>query len=139
MALSNFLIHINLHTLSNVSLHGLQSLFHNLVDLTDPIYQNIKLYKASMPIFDTFDIEAYITKTILSMLSELLDNLKFTKTTGLEDSYEPYKAAYRSMLSHSSANKNIKPLYTNGHFCYVYKFGLIINGLGIVRDISFYK
>lgn len=35
--------------------------------------------------------------------------------------------------------KEIKQLYINGHFCYVYKFGLIINGLGIVRDISFYN
>jgi len=27
----------------------------------------------------------------------------------------------------------------NGHFCYSLKFGLITNGLGIVRDISFYN
>ena len=27
----------------------------------------------------------------------------------------------------------------NGHFCYAYKFGIVTNGLGIVRDISFYN
>ena len=30
-------------------------------------------------------------------------------------------------------------MYINGHFCYAYKFGIITNGLGIVRDISFYN
>ena len=30
-------------------------------------------------------------------------------------------------------------MYINGHFCYAYKFGIIVNGLGIVRDISFYN
>lgn len=39
----------------------------------------------------------------------------------------------------SNNSKDIKQLYINGHFCYVYKFGLITNGLGIVRDISFYN
>ena len=29
--------------------------------------------------------------------------------------------------------------YINGHFCYAYKFGIITNGLGIVRDITFYN
>lgn len=33
----------------------------------------------------------------------------------------------------------IKQLYINGHFGYVYKFGMITNGLGIVRDITFYN
>lgn len=27
----------------------------------------------------------------------------------------------------------------NGHFCYAYKFGIVTNGLGIVRDICFYN
>ena len=51
----------------------------------------------------------------------------------------PYKAAYGSMPSHASANPEIKQLYINGHFCYVFKFGIVTNGLGIVRHISFYN
>lgn len=43
------------------------------------------------------------------------------------------------MPSHAAANPAIKQLYINSHFCYVYKFGMITNGLGIVRDISFYN
>jgi len=57
----------------------------------------------------------------------------------LNDSYDPYKAAYGSMPSHASSNQEIKQLYINGHFCYVYKFGMVTNGLGIVRDISFFN
>ena len=33
----------------------------------------------------------------------------------------------------------IKQLYINGHFCYVFKFGIVTNGLGIIRHISFYN
>ena len=37
------------------------------------------------------------------------------------------------------ANAIIKQLYINGHFCYVFKFGIVTNGLGIIRHISFYN
>ena len=30
-------------------------------------------------------------------------------------------------------------MYINGHFCYTYKFGILSNGLGIVRSINFYN
>jgi hypothetical protein len=43
------------------------------------------------------------------------------------------------MPSSAAANPEIKQLYINGHFCYVYKFGLVTNGLGIVRHISFFN
>ena len=48
------------------------------------------------------------------------------------------KAAYGSMPSHAAANPAIQQMYINGHFCYAFKFGIITNGLGIVRDITFY-
>ena len=43
------------------------------------------------------------------------------------------------MPSHAAANPAIQQMYINGHFCYVFKFGIITNGLGIVRDITFYN
>ena len=43
------------------------------------------------------------------------------------------------MPSHAAANPNSKQLYIDGHFCYAYKFGIITNGLGIVRSINFYN
>lgn len=53
--------------------------------------------------------------------------------------YDPYKAAYGSMPSHIAANPVIQQKYINGHFCYAYKLDIITNGLGIVRNITFYN
>ena len=58
---------------------------------------------------------------------------------GFDENYDPYKAAYGSMPSHAAANPEIKQLFINGHFCYVFKFGIVTNGLGIIRHISFYN
>ena len=120
-------------------LSDLQSMFDNLVDITEPICQKIDEDKASMTIFDTSGVEAFVTENNPKFANRIINQLKsYKKAMGLNDSYDPYKAAYGSMPSHATANSEIKQLYINGHFCYVYKFGLITNGLGIVRDISFY-
>ena len=118
----------------------LQSMFDNLVDVTEPICQKIDADLASMTIFDTSGIEAFVTENNPKFANRIIAQLKaFAKAKGFDNSYDPYKAAYKNMPSHSSANPEIKQLYINGHFCYVYKFGLITNGLGIVRDITFYN
>ena len=41
--------------------------------------------------------------------------------------------------SEASFLSNAQSMYINGHFCYAYTFGIITNGLGIVRDISFFN
>lgn len=118
----------------------LQSMFHNLVDITEPICQQIDEFKASMTIYDTSGIEAYVTENNPKFANRIISQLKsYKKAMNLNDSYDPYKAAYGSMPSHASSNQEIKQLYINGHFCYVYKFGIVTNGLGITRDISFYN
>lgn len=118
----------------------LQSFFNNLVDITEPICQAIDSQKASMTIFDTSGIEAYVTENNPKYANKIVKQLKsYKKALGFNDSYDPYKAAYGSMPSHAASNSEIKQLYINGHFCYVYKFGMVTNGLGIVRDISFYN
>jgi len=43
------------------------------------------------------------------------------------------------MPTSASSNHKVKQQYINGHFCYAYKFGIITNGLGIVRSIDFYN
>lgn len=43
------------------------------------------------------------------------------------------------MPTHAASNQAIQQMYINGHFCYAYKFGIVTNGLGIVRDITFYN
>ena len=117
----------------------LKTMFDSLVDLTEPICQGIDSKLASMTIFDTSGIEAYVQENNPKFINALIKKLKAWKATkGLDDSYDPYKAAYASMPTHAEADPAIKQMYINGHFCYSYKFGMITNGLGIVRDINFY-
>ena len=121
-------------------LPDLQSMFSRLVELTEPICQKIDKEKASMVLFDTSGIEAWVTENNPKYANRIIRQLKaFKKSKGLDDSYDPYKAAYGSMPSHAASNPAIQQMYINGHFCYAFKFGIVTNGLGIVRDISFYN
>lgn len=118
----------------------LQSMFDHLVELTEPICQAIDSSLASMALFDTSGIEACVTENNPKYANRIIKQLKaFQKANKLNDSYDPYKAAYGSMPSSAAANPAIRQMYINGHFCYAYKFGIITNGLGIVRDITFYN
>lgn len=121
-------------------LPDLELIFKNLVDLTEPICQAIDSAKADMTIFDSSGIEAYVTENNPKYSNRIIRQLKaYAKSQGFDKNYDPYKAAYGSMPSHASANPEIKQLYINGHFCYVFKFGIVTNGLGIIRHISFYN
>ena len=115
-------------------------MFEHLVDLTEPICQAIDSAKADMTIFDSSGIEAFVTENNPKYANRIIKQLKaYAKSKGYDKSYDPYKAAYGAMPSHASANPEIKQLYINGHFCYVFKFGIVTNGLGIIRHISFYN
>ena len=118
----------------------LQVVFDNLVDLTEPICQAIDPDKAAMTIFDSSGIEAFVTENNPKYADKIIKQLKaYAKAQCFDENYDPYKAAYGRMPSHASANPEIKQLYINGHFCYVFKFGVVTNGLGIIRHISFYN
>ena len=121
-------------------LDDIQSVFQQLVDLTEPICQNIDPSKAAMTIFDSSGIEAWVSENNPKYANRIIRQLKaYAKAMHFDDGYDPYKAAYGSMPSHASANPQIKQLYIDGHFCYAYKFGIVTNGLGIVRSICFYN
>ncbi len=115
-------------------------MFDHLVDLTEPICQKLNPALASMTIFDTSGIEAWVAENNPKYANRIIKQLKaFKQSHNLDDSYDPYKAAYCSMPTHAASNQAIQQMYINGHFCYAYKFGIVTNGLGIVRDISFYN
>lgn len=121
-------------------LPDLQLFFDHLVELTEPICQALDTAKAAMTIFDTSGIEAYVTENNPKYTNKIIKQLKsYKKFKGLNDSYDPYKAAYGAMPPHAAANPAIQQMHINGHFCYAFKFGIITNGLGIVRDITFYN
>ena len=118
----------------------LKLVFDKLVDITEPICQAIDSVKADMTIFDSSGIEAFVTENNPKYVNKIIRQLKaYAKAKGFSESYDPYRAAYGSMPSHAAANPEIKQLYINGHFCYVFKFGIVTNGLGIIRHISFYN
>lgn len=121
-------------------LEDLQSVFDNLVDYTEPICQSIDNSLATMLLFDTSGIEAYVTENNPKYSNRIIKQLKaYAKANNFDNSYDPYKAAYASMPSSATANPEVKQQYINGHFCYAYKFGILSNGLGIVRSIDFYN
>ncbi len=120
-------------------LDDLQTVFDRLVDLTEPICQAIDSPKADMTIFDSSGIEAFVTENNPKYANRIMKQLKaYAKAKGFDEAYDPYKAAYGSMPSHATANPEIKQLFINGHFCYAYKFGIVTNGLGIIRHLAFY-
>ena len=121
-------------------LPDLQSVFDNLVDITEPICRNIDSNLASMLLFDTSGIEAYVTENNPKYANRIIKQLKaYARSNNFNSSYDPYKAAYAAMPTSASSNHEVKQQYINGHFCYAYKFGITTNGLGIVRSIDFYN
>lgn len=83
-------------------------MFDDLVDLTEPICQALDISKASMLLFDTSGIEAWVTENNPKYSNRIINQLKaFKKAKGLDDSYDPNKAAYGSMPAHSAANPAI--------------------------------
>ena len=118
----------------------LQLVFDNLVDVAEPICQATDPAKADMTIFDSSGIEAFVAENNPKYANRIMKQLRaYAKSRRLDKNYHPYAAAYSSMPSCASANPQIKQLYVNGHFCYAFKFGIITNGLGIIRHISFYN
>lgn len=121
-------------------LMDLQSMFDHMVDMTEPICQKLDPHLAAMTIFDTSGIEAWVAENNPKYANRIIRQLKaFAKANNLGKSYDPYMAAYGSMPAHAASNQAIQQMYINGHFCYAYKFGIVTNGLGIVRDITFYN
>ena len=118
----------------------LQYVFDKLVDITEPICQAIDSNLASILLFDTSGVEAYVTENNPKYANCIIKQLKsYAKSMNFDSSYDPYKVAYASMPTSASSNHEVKQQYINRHFCYAYKFGIITNGLGIVRSIDFYN
>ena len=115
-------------------------MFDHLVDLIEPICQKLNLALPDMTIFDTSGIEAWVTENNPKHANRIIKQLKaFKKPHNLDDSCDFYKAAYGSMPTHAASNHAIQQMYINWHFCYAYNFSIFTNGLGIVRDISFFN
>ncbi|MHB1393075.1 MAG: transposase [Clostridia bacterium] len=116
----------------------LKQMFHSLVDYTEPICQALDKNLASSLIFDTSGIEAYVTENNPKYVNNIIKQLKaYHKSLGDKASFDPYAKAYQSMPSQAASNPQVKQLHINGHFCYVHKFAILTNALGIVRHVAF--
>ncbi len=74
---------LNLLVSNKIFLLDLQAVFDNLVDITEPICQQIDKDKASMTIFDTSGIEAFVTENNPKYANKIVKQLEsFKKITG---------------------------------------------------------
>jgi len=112
----------------------IENLFNILIDYTEPICRKIDPELADVLIYDSSGIEAYVTENNPKYADSLIRRLKSAYKD--KPDVDPYKMAYGLMPSHSLVDEDIKQMYINGHFCYARKFGVITNGLGIVRHIA---
>ena len=117
----------------------LKDMFISLVDVTEPICQAINPTLANMISYDTSSVEAYVSENNAKYINSCIKRLKsYFKAKGVEKSDDDiYKLAYSSMPKTASSDSSIRKMYSNGHFCYGRKFGIITNGLGIPRHIDF--
>ena len=113
----------------------IELMFRQMVDFIEPICQLIDSSLAQILTFDTSGIELFVSENNPKTLNSLIKKLKaFYKD---KPDVDPYKMAYGLMPSVAASCTDAKQMYINGHFCYADKFGILTNGLGIVRDIVF--
>lgn len=110
--------------------------FERLVDLTDPICQELDSKKSQYMIYDTTGIEAYAKENNDKFFNILLKQAKSIAKGN--PNCDPYKLVYAMFPDVAEKATDAKHQYINGHYCYAYKAGIITDGLGIVRHISFF-
>lgn len=113
----------------------IELMFHQMVDYTEPICQQIDSSLAQILTFDTSGIELYVTENNPKTLNALIRKLKAYYKDNPD--VDPYKMAYGLMPSQAASCPDAKQQYINGHFCYADKFAILTNGLGIIRHIAF--
>ena len=78
-----------------------------------------------------FDNLVDVTEPICQAIDSVKADMTIFDSSGIE--------AFVTENNPKYANRIIKQFYINGHFCYVFKFSIVTNGLGIIRHISFYN
>jgi len=114
----------------------IQKVFDKLVEITEPICREIDEKKAGYLIYDLTGIEVNVAENNPKFLDSKLDSAK--KIAKNNPGIDPHSLAYGMMPDTSAANPFVKLQYINGHFCYALRAGVLANGLGVVRGISFF-
>ena len=113
----------------------LKNFFDYLVEITDPICDEINSYLNDILIVDTTGIEAYVNENNPKKFDTLLRQCKALSKNN--PTFNAHSFACSKMPKVSYANPDIKLSYMNGHYCYALKTSIVTNGLGIIRDIDF--
>ena len=113
----------------------LKNFFDYLVEITDPICDEINSYLNDILIVDTTGIEAYVNENNPKKFDTLLRQCKALSKNN--PTFNAHSFACSKMPKVSYANPDIKLSYMNGHYCYTLKTSIVTNGLGIIRDIDF--
>lgn len=113
----------------------LHDFFNHLVLKTEPICRKLGENFASHVIIDTSGILPNVKENNDKYLFSIVKNLK--KVHKGKSEKDLYKMAYNKMNKTASANDKIRLMYINGSFNYAYKFSIVTNAHGIVRNISF--
>lgn len=112
--------------------------FHNLVEYTEIISEELNPFLASILISDTTGIEAYVTENNPKFYAtELRKAKKFSKQCN--DNFDYHQFAQSKLPKVAASNNDIKLTYLNGHFGYYLKTFVSTNGFGLIRDINFYN
>lgn len=96
----------------------LEEMFINLVEITEPICQEIDPYLASMLSYDTSAIESYVTENNPKYLNSSINKLKtYYRINGIDKSTDDiYKQAFISLPKVASSDNSIRKMYANRSF-----------------------
>ena len=122
--------------------HELNDIFHNLVDITEPMSHQVNSFLSSILITDTTGFESYVTennpKFYQSELRKSKNFAKYFEKTHPNATFDVEKYAQSKMPKQAASNPDAKLAYLNGHFGYFVKGILSTNALGLIRDINFF-
>jgi hypothetical protein len=110
--------------------------FEKFVEATEPICEKLDPKKSAYLIYDPTGIEAHVKENNPKFVNSKINQAK--KFAAKNPEINAHALAYSTMPDAAEANPFVKQQYINGHFCYAHKAGVITNGLGIVRHISFF-
>jgi len=113
----------------------LHNFFNSLVLKTESICRKLGENFASHVIIDTSGILPNVKENNDKYIFSIVKSLKKIYKDKSEE--DLYKIAYNKMNKTASADDRIRLMYINGSFNYAYKFSIITNAHGIVRNISF--
>jgi len=89
-------------------------------------------------IYDTSSLKPKVKENNPKTLASEINRWKtYAKTIDNKD-FNPYLAAYAHLPKYAESNPAFRLDFSNGHFGYFYKFGLLTNGLGIPLRVHFF-